>query len=51
MDKTSVEELREKILREAVERFNNELMDVEERQELADRIRRLRKKAEKGGGR
>jgi hypothetical protein len=30
-------------LKEAVERFNNELMDEEERQLLLDRIKRLRK--------
>ena len=31
------------ILREAVNRFNHELMDDEERQLLLDRIKRLRK--------
>ena len=31
------------ILREAVERFNHELMDDEERQELLARIKRLKK--------
>jgi hypothetical protein len=31
------------VLREAVERFNNELLDDEERQLLQDRIRRLRR--------
>jgi hypothetical protein len=30
-------------LKEAVERFNNELMDDEERQLLRDRIKRLRR--------
>jgi hypothetical protein len=32
------------VLREAVERFNNELLDDEERQLLLDRIKRLRRK-------
>jgi len=32
------------VLREAVERFNHELLDDEERQLLLDRIRRLRRK-------
>ena len=36
-------ERRRKILQEAVERFNNELMDAEERGLLLDRIRRLRR--------
>ena len=31
------------VLREAVHRFNNELMDDEERMLLLDRIKRLRK--------
>jgi hypothetical protein len=35
-------ERRRKILQEAVERFNNELMDDEERMVLLDRIKRLR---------
>jgi hypothetical protein len=35
-------EARRTILREAVERFNHELMDDEERQLLLDRIKRLR---------
>ena len=34
------------ILREAVERFNHELMDDEERQLLLDRIKRLRRRIE-----
>jgi predicted Fe-S protein YdhL (DUF1289 family) len=32
-----------RILREAEERYRSELMDDEERQQLLDRIRRLRK--------
>ena len=36
-------EISRTILREAVNRFNNELMDDEERQLLLDRIKRLRK--------
>jgi hypothetical protein len=31
------------ILREATERYNRELLDDEERQELRDRIRRIRR--------
>ena len=31
------------ILREATERYNRELLDDEERQELLDRIKRLRR--------
>ena len=38
------EEVTRTILREAVERFNNELLDNEERQMLLDRIRRLRQR-------
>ncbi len=37
------DEVRRTVLREAVERFNNELMSDEERQLLLDRIRRLRR--------
>ena len=37
------DEARRTILREAVSRFNNELMDDEERMLLLDRIKRLRK--------
>ncbi len=36
------DEVKRKVLREAVERFNNELMDDEERLRLFDRIKRLR---------
>ena len=43
---TANEQLRT-ILREAIERFNNELMDDEERMLLLDRIRRLRRKLDK----
>jgi predicted Fe-S protein YdhL (DUF1289 family) len=35
--------VRRTILREAVERFNHELLDDEERQLLLDRIKRLRR--------
>ena len=45
----SKDELREKVLKEAVYRFNNELMGTEERLELRERILRLRKKTEKAG--
>ena len=37
------DEVKRTILREAVQRFNNELMDDEERMLLLDRIKRLRK--------
>jgi hypothetical protein len=37
------DEVRRTILREAVERFNHELLDDEERQLLLDRIKRLRR--------
>jgi hypothetical protein len=37
------DEARRTILREAVDRFNNVLMDDEERQLLLDRIKRLRR--------
>jgi hypothetical protein len=47
----SKDDLREKVLQEAVDRFNNEDMDAEERLELRERIARLRKKAEKTAGR
>ena len=47
----SKDELREKVLKEAVDRFNNELLGEEERLELRDRIARLRKKTEKAGAR
>jgi hypothetical protein len=36
-------EISRTILREAVSRFNNELLDDEERQLLLDRIKRLRR--------
>ncbi len=36
------DEIRRMALREAVERFNHELMDDEERLRLFDRIKRLR---------
>jgi hypothetical protein len=35
-----------RILKEAVQRFNNELLDDEERQLLLDRIKRLRRAVE-----
>jgi hypothetical protein len=53
MDATSVpkaermRKARALALTEAEERFRHELMDQDERQELADRIRRLRRQAEK----
>jgi hypothetical protein len=34
------------ILKEATTRFNNELMDDEERQQLLDRIKRIRRRLE-----
>ena len=37
------DEARRTVLREAVERFNHQLADDEERQLLLDRIRRLRR--------
>jgi hypothetical protein len=37
------DEVKRTVLREATQRFNNELMDDEERQLLLDRIKRLRK--------
>ena len=36
-------EVQRTVLREAVERYRNELLDDEERQLLQDRIRRLRR--------
>ena len=42
MDHDSAERMR-KVLQEEIDRFNNELMDDEERQTLLDRIRRLRR--------
>ncbi len=45
----SKDELREKVLKEAVDRFNHELLPEEERLELRERILRLRKKTEKAG--
>jgi hypothetical protein len=39
------DEVRRTVLREAVERFNHELLDDEERQLLLDRIKRLRRQA------
>ncbi len=41
------DEARRTVLREAVSRFNNELMDDEERMLLLDRIKRLRKRLTK----
>jgi hypothetical protein len=38
------DEVRRAVLREAVERFNHELLDGEERQHLLDRIKRLRRR-------
>ena len=43
LDRGLRDETRRTILREATQRFNNELMDAEERQLLLDRIRHLRK--------
>jgi hypothetical protein len=49
MDRRSVlqdavpNEVRRTILREALDRFNHELLDDRERQELLDRIKRLRR--------
>ena len=43
LDRGLRDETRRTILREATQRFNNELMDDEERQFLLDRIKRLRK--------
>ncbi len=37
------DEVKRRVLREAVRRFNHELMDDEERQLLLDRIKRLRR--------
>src|SRR3712207_8307882 len=39
----STDEARRTVLREAVERYRNELMDDEERQLLLDRIKRIRR--------
>jgi hypothetical protein len=36
------DEARRVILREAIDRFNNELMDDEERLQILDRIKKLR---------
>jgi hypothetical protein len=47
----SKDALRGRSLKEAVDRFNNESMDIEERLELRERILRLRKKAEIEAGR
>ncbi len=48
MDSTSVPKTKrmERILAEAVHRFNNELLPDEERQLLLDRIKRLRRVVE-----
>ena len=43
---TLKDERMRKILREAVERFNNELLDHDERLLLLDRIKRLRRRFE-----
>ncbi len=43
LKKAEGDEARRTVLREAVQRFNHELMDDEERQMLLDRIKRLRK--------
>ena len=40
----SKEELRGRILKEAVDRYNNESMDTEERLELRERILKLKEK-------
>jgi hypothetical protein len=50
MDTTSVVDERRirRILEEAVNRFNNELLDDEERLEVLDRIKRLRRAVETG---
>jgi len=47
----SKDEVQRRILREAVDRFNNEDMDAEERLELRERILNLRKKTEKAWAR
>lgn len=39
-----IAETQRTVLREAITRYNNELLDDEERMLLQDRIRRLRKK-------
>ena len=38
-----LDEIKRTVLREAVQRFNHELLDDEERQLLLDRIKRLRR--------
>ena len=45
MAKTIMDQRRvlRQVLQEAVDRFNHELLDDEERQELLDRIKRLRR--------
>jgi hypothetical protein len=42
------DEVKRTVLREAVDRFNHELLDDEERQLLLDRIKRLRRKLRAG---
>ena len=44
LEKAERDEARRTILREAVTRFNNELLDDEERMLLLDRIRRIRRR-------
>ena len=43
MQKAERDEVKRTVLREAIERFNNELLPDEERMLLLDRIKRLRK--------
>jgi len=43
LENSLTDEARRAVLREATRRFNNELLDDEERQELLDRIKRLRR--------
>jgi len=43
LENSLTDEARRAVLREATHRFNNELLDDEERQELLDRIKRLRR--------
>jgi len=43
LENSLTDEARRAVLREATRRFNNELLDDEERQLLLDRIKRLRR--------
>jgi len=43
LENTLTDEARRAALREATRRFNNEILDDEERQLLLDRIKRLRR--------